>query len=189
MKLVLIRHSQSIINPDIPIVTWGLSDKGVELAKNLHNNSHVKQVQVIYASFQPKALETAILATKNAGVSVKPDDRLTEITSFTNRFIADSTEYKQSIDNFYSGRAERLSGGESAREALKRFTQAVREIVDGEKSHEVVGIVSHGNILAHFVCQFTENNVYQVAESMKQPDIAVLDWETKKFEVFFGEGM
>lgn len=187
MKLVLIRHSKSLINPQIPIVTWGLSDEGVNLAKQLGDNEYIQKMQVVYSSLQPKALETAILATKNHGAYIKTDDRLTEITSFTNRFVQDHVEYQKNIKNFYTGKVKKLFDGETAEEALKRFKQAIEDIVAHEIDSEFVGIVSHGNILAHFVSQFIERDVYRLAESIKQPDVAVLDWETKKFEIFFGE--
>lgn len=35
MKFVFIRHSKTQIDPNVPILLWGLSEKGVELAKNL----------------------------------------------------------------------------------------------------------------------------------------------------------
>ncbi len=187
MKLILIRHSKSFINPSIPIHLWGLSEEGVELAKKLQQNTFIKELNVIYSSLQTKALETAVLTTKNLGIPIRTDNRLTEITSFTRFFESDKQKYTQSIKDFYTGKVDRLYDGESSKEALKRFNNAVNDIVINENDKEKIGIVSHGNILAHFCTQFIEKDKHYLAEKIKQPDIAILDWITKKFDIFFGD--
>ena len=54
MNLVLIRHSKSLVNPDIPIPTWGLSDEGIILAKKINELTQIKTLDVIYSTFQTK---------------------------------------------------------------------------------------------------------------------------------------
>lgn len=186
MKVVFIRHSQSLVNPDIPITSWGLTDEGIKFATVLHDNPIIKAVQVMYSSLQTKALETAVLLTKNNGIPIKTDNRFTEVTSFTTKFMK-SEEHAETVRAFCAGTMERVSGGESAAEALKRFNDAVISVVTTEKDKQVVGIVSHGMILTLFAMQFMAGDKYKVVSSMKQPDVAVLDWESKKFTMFFGE--
>lgn len=185
MNIVFIRHSQSLVNPHVPIDTWGLSKEGIALAKQLQKHSDVQKIQVMYASLQPKAIETALFATKNKGTYLRTDDRLTEITSFTKKFQPLDV-LEKNTKAFYSGNLERLFGGESKDEALKRFHQVLEEISFKEKEKEFVGIVSHGAILAFFAAQYTREDPYEVLQRMKQPDIAVFHWETKKFTTPFG---
>jgi len=33
MKITFIRHSRAEYRPEIPIVSWGLTDEGIEIAK------------------------------------------------------------------------------------------------------------------------------------------------------------
>ena len=87
MNLVLIRHSKSLVNPDIPIPTWGLSDEGIILAKKINELTQIKTLDVIYSSLQTKALETAVLATKNR-IPVK----LIHYEYFINRADAEARE-------------------------------------------------------------------------------------------------
>jgi broad specificity phosphatase PhoE len=87
VNIVFIRHSKSLVNPDIPIPTWGLSEEGVTLAKKLNELIQIRTLDVIYASLQTKAIETAVHVTKNTGIPIKVDNRLTETTSFTNKFV------------------------------------------------------------------------------------------------------
>lgn len=186
MKLVFIRHSQSLVNPSIPIPSWGLSDEGVTLATTLRENPIIKAVQVMYSSLQTKALETAVLLTKNTGVPIKTDNRFTEFTSLTNHFMKPE-EHTESIRAFCAGTVERIHDGETSAEGLKRFNDAIIATVAAERDKQAVGIVSHGGIMTYFVMQFMSGDKYAVWSSMKQPDVAVLDWEAKKFTMFFGE--
>lgn len=186
MNLVLIRHSKSLVNPNIPITTWGLSTEGVALAEKLNGISQIKSVDVLYSSLQTKALETAILATKNTGIPIKTDNRLTEATSFTNKFIR-SEVLEQNTRNYYSDKRLGFNKGESFEQSAVRFNLAIEDIAKQEVDQKNIGIVSHGNILTAFVSQFIDNDVYELHESIRYPDIAVLDWKTKKFITFFGD--
>lgn len=186
MKIVFIRHSKSLVNPRIPIDTWGISDEGVLLAKQLQNLPEIQTLQVIYSSLQPKAIETAVLATKNRGVFLKTDDRLTETTSFTRKFV-EEPELEENSKKYYANLQVKINGGESQEEALNRFMAALNSIVSEEKDKQSVGVVSHGSILATFAAQYIEKTAYQILQNMRQPDVAVFDWEKKIFDVFFAE--
>lgn len=186
MNLILIRHSKSLVNPNIPIPTWGLSEEGVELAKKLNRIPQIQTLDMVYSSLQPKALETAILATKNTGIPIKTDDRLTESTSFTNKFVTPE-ELEQNTKKYYSDKHLSFNNGETSDEALKRFMAAISDITKEETDKKNVGIVSHGNILTTFASQFVDRDVHELHESIRYPGIAVLDWGTKRFTTNFGD--
>lgn len=186
MNILFIRHSKSLINPDIPINTWGLSEEGVDLAKKLSNLNELKELDIIYASLQPKALETAILATKNIGIPIKIDDRLTETTSFTNKFV-NLEQLEKNTKEYYSNENTSINNGETVNEALARFNTAINDIVTAEKDEKNLGIVTHGNILASFVVQYTKGDAFELVEKIRQPDVSVFNWETKQFTSFFGD--
>lgn len=146
MNLVLIRHSKSLVNPNIPITTWGLTTEGIALAEKLNGISQIKSLEVLYSSLQTKALETAVLATKNTGIPIKTDSRLTESTSFTNKFLS-SEELEQNARNYYSDRYLGFNKGESFEQSASRFNLAIEDIAKLEAGKKTIGIVSHGNIL------------------------------------------
>jgi len=187
MKIILIRHSKTDRNPDIPITCWGLSDKGIDLAKKLSKQEIIKKLDVVYTSFQTKALETAVIIAKAYAIPVKPDDRLTEVTSFTGSFEKDYEKYSQNVYDFYQGNIERINNGETKIEALHRFNNALEDISQRELQNEYVGIISHGNILTLFTAQYRDLDCYKLHTQIKQPDIAIFDWKKKEFQSFFGE--
>ncbi len=186
MKIVLIRHSKSLVNPDISITSWGLSAEGMILAKKLNSLPQIKTIQVVYSSLQPKALETAVLATKNLDIPIKTDDGLTESTSFTNKFVS-LKELEENTRKYYAEKTCSINGGETFKEAQERFAKALEDIVKKEQGKENIGIVSHGNILAGFVSQMTSEDPLEIVQKIRQPDVAVFDWETKQFVRGFGE--
>lgn len=186
MKIVLIRHSKSLVNPNIPITSWGLSEEGRTLAKKLNSLPQIKTLEVIYSSLQPKALETAALATEDMGIEVKTDNNLTESTSFTNKFVS-LKELEENTRKYYAEKTCSINDGETFVEAQARLAKALNDIVKKEQDKETIGIVSHGNILAGFVSQITQVDPYEIVEKIKQPDVAVFDWDTKQFISGFGE--
>lgn len=186
MNLIFIRHSQSLVNPAIPIASWGLSDEGVILAKKLAKLAVINSLDVIYSSLQPKALETAAFATEGMSIMIKKDDRLTESTSFTNKFV-DLETLNENDRKYYADKNLSINGGETYTEALARFMTALEDITLVESESTNIGIVSHGNILASFASEHIDKDVNEIAKNLRQPDIAVFNWDTKKFTTPFGE--
>lgn len=187
MKFVFIRHSKTDRNPQVPITCWGLTNRGIELAKELSQRNSIKDLDVIYASFQTKALETAVLLAKPNAIPIKADDGLTEATSFTGPFEADFDMYTKNVHDFYSGDKDRIAGGETKVEALDRFNATLELIAAKESDKKYVGIVTHGNILTLFSALYKDVDAYALHTAIKQPDIAIFNWEEKQFEVFFGQ--
>jgi broad specificity phosphatase PhoE len=187
MKFIFIRHSKTDRNPQIPITCWGLADEGIELAKELSHKDVIKDLDVVYASFQTKALETAVLLAKPNAIPIRADDRLTEVTSFTGPFEEDFDLYTKNVHDYYSGELARISGGETKAEALERFNTALESIAITESNKEFVGIITHGNILTLFSALYKGVDCYELHTKIKQPDVAVFNWDEKQFESFFGE--
>ena len=187
MKIVLIRHSKTDRNPLVPILQWGLSEDGIEYAKKLSEKDIIKKLNVVYASFQTKALETAVLIAKPNATPIKADDNLTEVTSFTGPFEKDFDKYTQNVHDYYHGMIERISNGETKEEAIHRFNLALENIAEKEAGKEFVGVISHGNILTLFSSQYRDVDCFKLHTQIKQPDIAIFDWDEKKFISFFGE--
>jgi broad specificity phosphatase PhoE len=184
MHLILIRHSHTTVNPQVSSLLWGLSEEGMRRLEQFSRDEFVKSLDVIYTSLQTKALETAITLAKPNLCPIKTDQRLTEITSFTNAFI---DNFDQSLHDFFVGKLERINDGESSEEALARFNTALADIVERERPKKIVGIVSHGIILSYFSAQYTQSPVEQIHTSIRMPDLSILDWETKEFMVSWGQ--
>ncbi|HEV7453728.1 MAG TPA: histidine phosphatase family protein [Candidatus Saccharimonadales bacterium] len=187
MKFIFIRHSKTDRNPQVPIICWGLAGDGIALAEELSGKDVIKNLDVVYASFQTKALETAVILAKPNAIPIKADDRLTEVTSFTGPFEKDFDVYTKNVHDYYTDDLARIAGGETKAEALQRFNGALEAIAAVESDKEYVGIITHGNILTLFSALYKDVDCYELHTKIKQPDVAVFNWDEKKFESFFGE--
>lgn len=183
MKIKLIRHSKTIVEPQKSIVLWGLSETGIEKAKTLSNHVIIKDIQVLYTSLQTKALETAVYLAKPNAIPIRTNNDFTEITSFTKRFITKEQGYEQEVHDFYHDKIERIAEGETHKEAVERFNKALENVVNEEAKNniETIGIVSHGNVLSYFTAQYANITPYQLHDKIQMPDISILDWDTKRF--------
>lgn len=182
MNLVLIRHSKTIINSNVSFLLWTLSHEGVGAAMGLSEEDTIKTLDVIYTSFQTKALETAVILAKNNYISIKCDNDLTESTSITNGFIKD---YSETIKNYYEGNIERINEGETIVEAQYRFNACIEKIIANEPNAKNIGIISHCNVLSVFSSQFCDKTPYQLHDIIRMPDYAILNWDTKQFTKFY----
>lgn len=183
MKIVLIRHSNTKVEPEKYNPLWSLSSKGVENAAKVAEHPLVQDIELIYTSNQLKALHTGIFIATKLGVFLKLREDLTELTSLTNDWKED---YEGFINDIYSGTIERHSDGESLQEATERFTKALEEIVAEESDKGIIGVVAHGNVLSLFASQYENREALEIHHSIQMPDVAILDWDSKTFEVTFG---
>lgn len=187
MRFVFIRHSKTDRNPEVPITCWGLTHEGIGLAEHLSHENVIEELDAIYTSFQTKAMETALLLAKPNAIPIKADDRLTEVTSFTNFYEEDFDVYTKNVHDYYSGDIARIRNGETKDEALLRFNAALASIAETEKIDATIGIVSHGNILTLFTSQYAKVDCFKLHTEIKQPDVAVFNWDKKRFDSFFGK--
>ena len=70
MKIVLIRHSNTKVEPEKYNPLWSLSEKGVVAASVLAEHILVQDIDVVYTSNQLKALHTGIVIASKLGYSL-----------------------------------------------------------------------------------------------------------------------
>lgn len=180
MNIILVRHSKTKFDLNIPIPLWYLTDEGKEKAQELFSNNNFPKVDLVYSSLQTKAVETALILAKSQTIPLKTDAELTEVSSFTREVFTNG--YEEMVDSYYEGKVERLSGGETITEALDRFEKTLNRISETEKGKENIAIVTHGNILAFLTSKYNSTKTARALHDFIQmPDYSVIDWETKKF--------
>ncbi len=176
-KLILIRHSKTIFQPEVCNLQWRLSPEGVQMAETLARDPIIKTLNVIYCSDQTKALHTTILLAKDNYIPIKVIPELTEATSITKKFFEN---YEETVTNWYNNPGTRINEGETTEEALRRFSTAVEDIIMKESADQI-GIVAHANVLSLFASQFEERTALELHNTIPMPSYAILDWESKLF--------
>jgi broad specificity phosphatase PhoE len=179
MKITFIRHGKTLVEPEKPIVLWGLSEQGILGVQSLAGSAAVKGIDVLYASLQTKAIETMLHLAKSNAIPMRTHNGLAEVSSFTGPFTT-GADYENSIKDYYAGRIGRIAGGETISEATGRFTAAIDEIVAANPDAGNIGIVTHGYILSFATAEYCGKEPIELHHTIGKPDIAVVDWETKQ---------
>jgi len=184
MRIIFIRHSKTTLDKVHSNLVWNLSDEGIELATKLAQNDTIKRIAVFFTSDQTKALHTTLLLAKESFISIRVVPELTETTSLTNGFFEN---YEARMHQWYTEPGHRINDGETREESLTRFSSAIKRIVSSNTDKQTIGIVSHANVLSLYVGQFDERGALGIHNSLKMPDYAILDWDSKKLLKQFGE--
>lgn len=144
-RLILVRHAAPEIQPGVSSDRWVLSPPGRESCRWLVAELRGQNVQRLYASLEPKALETAALTAVELGLGVRPRRDLHE-NDRTGLGFGPFTEMEQRMRRFFDEPDVLVVGRETAAAAHGRFDAAVRAIAD-ESAGEVVAVVAHGAVI------------------------------------------
>lgn len=174
MKIILVRHAQTNINPEVNSTQWILSDNGRQAAVSLAGNAIFEGTEAIYSSLQPKAIETAEIIGDALKLPVGKEEELAELSSVTNGFIDD---YAGTVHRLYTGEIQNINGGETLDQALSRFNRAIGVVATRHARADKIVIVSHANVLSLFSAQYSEMKAIDLHNSITMPDAAVLVWD------------
>lgn len=134
MRLIVVRHAQPVVNPDIPQESWVLTDAGSRAARRLARN--LEEVpEAVVSSPERRAVETAEPITTRFGLVLTVDERLRE----ADRLWIDG-DYSALARRWLSG--ELLEGWEPLDTVAGRWDMAIRGVTS--RSHGTVVIVGHG---------------------------------------------
>jgi broad specificity phosphatase PhoE len=183
MKILFIRHSETILDKVKSNLVWMLSEDGIKAAKELTNHPEILNCEKIYTSFQTKALETALILAKHNFIPIIPIKELTETTSVTNKYINNFTE---EIEKWHGG-GYRINDGETKEESSARFNKVIDMIVKENQDTHQIGIVTHGDVLACFLANILGINSYELHKRLKMPDLIKFDRETNKVDFLISD--
>ena len=159
-QIILWRHGRTAWNAagrvqgqsDVP-----LDDTGFAQAKAAAARLAVLDPVRIVSSDLKRAFSTAEALGKAAGIPVETDVRLREM-NFGVREGLTSREawhsYPDEMRAWLTGDDIRMPGGETYREAGKRFAEALHEITSDLKGDRPIVIVAHGAVLRVGACTF-----------------------------------
>jgi len=186
VKIILVRHAQTNIEPEVNSTQWTLSDDGRQAAARLASSAIFEGSDAIYSSLQPKAIETAEIIGQALRMPAGQEEGLAELSSVTSGFIDD---YAGTVHRLYAGEIESINGGETLDQALERFNRAVGSIATKHVDEDKIVIVSHANVLSLFTAQYSDREAIDLHNTITMPDVAVLDWNgsDSSFDQLWGD--
>ncbi|TCT22377.1 broad specificity phosphatase PhoE [Melghiribacillus thermohalophilus] len=173
-KLLLIKHSNPILDSEKPSNQWVLSEEGKQRALLLANQLENYQFSQIFSSVEPKARETADIVANNLGKKVLEKENLHEHRRESNRIIYPRDEFENIMKKFFHYPDQLIFGEETARQAKGRFEKAVLEITNNIQHDEDLVIITHGTVITLFVSNYNFIDCFQFWNSLGMPSVVEL---------------
>lgn len=121
---VYITHPEVLIDPDIPVPQWGLSEVGQARADKLATRANFSPDTLFVSSTERKALELANILASGEMARVISDEGLGENDRSATGFLPPD-QFEIMADRFFATPDESTEGWETARAAQTRIVEAV----------------------------------------------------------------
>ena len=174
-SLILIKHSIVTPDPEAPPKQWRLTSEGRARCRKLATSLRNFKPQVIVASEEPKAIETAELLAGHLKLDWHSEAGLDE----HRRPYAPDLEFHASMQRFFAAPEERVFGEESAMEAHDRFAAAVDASLSREPERNLA-VVSHGTVIALYAAPYFQVGAAALWARLESPSFVVIDRETSR---------
>lgn len=140
-----ITHPQVRIDPAVPVPQWGLSDIGVARAEQAAARPWAKQLARIVSSAEVKAIETAEILARAAGIGFETVEAMHENDRSATGFLKPD-EFEKAADWFFAHPQESFRGWERAADAQARIVSAVSAVLDAHDQARPIAVVGHGGV-------------------------------------------
>lgn len=166
MEVVLVRHAQPRVDPDLPASQWTLSPAGVRAAERVASQLDVRSTGVI-SSDETKAVQTAQPISRSLNVAVETDRRLREASRPWT-----PVGYGQLARRWLTG--VEVEGWESRRRVIERMEASVTDAAAAGGS--IVVLVGHGLALtAWLTSHFAHLDPVVFWTDLTMPDVWHVD--------------
>ncbi|RLQ93315.1 histidine phosphatase family protein [Falsibacillus albus] len=173
-KLFVIRHAQVCIVPSLPSHQWELSEEGAISARKIALQTDWEDASIIYHSPERKAMQTAAAIGIEKTLVLREEEDLRELEM--NSGFLKKEDFQSKVGEYLMGKGDH--DFEEYWSAQERIVNCVKNLVDRHKGSSLA-IVSHGRILTAFYSFLLRRRLgVQEWQSIKMPDISVIDLET-----------
>ncbi|SMD16998.1 histidine phosphatase family protein [Rhizobium sp. RU36D] len=145
MFAIYITHPQVAIDPDVPVPQWGLSDLGRARTIETALLPWVSNLKRIVSSAEVKAVETADILAKAAGIPFETVDVMHENDRSATGFLP-PPEFEKAADWFFAHPHESFKGWERAIDAQARIVSAVMSTLGDHDRASPIAFVGHGGV-------------------------------------------
>ena len=170
--LILIKHSQPQIDPTIPANQWQLSAEGHRRAQVLAQKLAKYELDLIFSSVEPKAVETAQVVGNALDKPVEVVKGLHEHARCNVKFL-EKDKFEESVAQFFAQPDVLTFGSETADQAHHRFSQAVAGI-SAKYPNNNLALITHGTVLTLFVSRLAAVAPFPFWKDLELPSWVVL---------------
>lgn len=157
-------HPQVDIDPAVPVPKWRLSERGRERAKALCAAPWIGAIRRIVSSDEVKAIETAEIVARAAGLAVEVGADMGENDRSATGFLAPA-EFESATDRFFAAPDVSVRGWATARAEQARIVGAIGEVLASHDCGDIL-FVGHGAVGALHLCHLL---VVPISRALDQP--------------------
>jgi len=140
-----ITHPQIVIDPDIAVPKWHLSEEGRARACVAVRSGWAHQLRRIVSSDETKAIETAEILGGPCAVTPEIIDHMGENDRSATGFLVPD-EFEKAANWFFAHPNESFHGWERAVDAQARIVAAVERVLADHDSAQPIAFVGHGGV-------------------------------------------
>lgn len=150
-RLVFLTHAEVVIDPDVPVPDWGLSDLGAARHRAFACSEELASVSAVYSSTERKAVQGAALIAQELGIEPRKVPTLGENDRSSTGYLPEAA-FEAMADAFFARPDEAVRGWERARVAQARIVTALLTIAALDNTPGDILVVSHGGVGALLRC-------------------------------------
>lgn len=150
-RLYYITHADVVIDPDVPVPDWGLSERGK--ARHVAFAHRCPPVASVFCSMERKAREGAAILAEAQGLVPREVPSLAENDRSATGYLP-GPEFEAMADAFFANPRDSVRGWERAIDAQYRVVATLKRLV-AEAPEGDIAVVAHGGIGALFRAHLT----------------------------------
>ena len=156
MASYFITHPEVMVDPSVPIESWGLSPAGFDRARLISQRCWDDGVVHIASSTERKAIDAADILAADVGRPVVRVDALGENNRSSTGYLP-LTEFEHVADEFFEHPHVSVRGWETAADAQQRIVGAVKLLTTNPLRQ--TAIVAHGAVGALLYADLTQRPI------------------------------
>ncbi len=176
MRVLFLTHPEVQIDTDVPVVEWGLTERGRDRARALAGR--LAGVGAVVSSPEVKAEQAARVIAEPLGLPVTLVGGLAEVDRAATGYLAEP-DFWANYQEFLERPTHSARGWETAVDAQLRIVATVEGLLDQYDDRESVGgdllIMSHGGVGALLLAQYLGTPIQRLADQPGQGSYFVVD--------------
>ena len=146
-------HPQVVIDPLIPVPSWGLSEVGKARTETIASTGQLSRTTQIISSGERKAIETAEIIAAKLNVDVEVRDGMHENDRSATGFLVPD-EFEVVANQFFAQAHISIRGWERAIDAQSRIVREVEHVLARNRPGDVL-FVGHGGVGTLLYCHYS----------------------------------
>jgi broad specificity phosphatase PhoE len=157
-------HPEVVIDPSVPVKSWGLNDVGQARIAALIASDALMGTGLVISSDEQKAIDAAkpISTAIDARWEIRPDTHENDRTA--TGFLP-GPEFEATADAFFAEPDTSVRGWETARAAQARIVREVEAVLSAHKSKDVL-FVGHGGVGTLLYCHLAGEKISRSFDQM-----------------------